>query len=358
MYTVEMILVIFVVMYFLNYLYFFPDIMKQLISINKQIMLHSSSSALLNSKSFDYIYDNNLDLIAFILYNSLSNLYNEFSQKITYYDTIYINNNTPFTCIAFLYNFPQILNAQYMLRSPSNNSLFFMIENNKFSPCYNFTATNDWHFLVINYYPYNESGTNISIYIPNSSFPNVYPDPYSIFIYDVYGRIFNINYVSYQTIPSYNIINISFTPIYSSPIIIVLRLKENSTYPDLKYLLMNRYKIVDYIPNASIVNYSYYKSNWLTIYISNQCFVDNYLHISYNIPPNIFLPAVSNFDIPISLCTGDIQVRYLGRPIVPEFYPQFWNFLKVTNNPTSSLYRSFLIFNKGSSFIIYDTYGS
>jgi len=343
MYLVEILLVAIILLSYLTYLNPTGSPRESIEKLSKSYEVSTICSSL--SKTLQN--DMDIKTLGITDYLTFNGILNDFSQRIERLEIAKVYYNYSYSCISFLYPFPNIENTYFLV----NNSAYFSIWNYKDYPC-SFYATRDWILTIINT---PLPGNNISLDLSSLSLQgwnleNL--DIYSVFSFDSYGNPMKINYIAYDN----TFLNISFQNISQNPpFFILFRIKENSSYPDLTYLAnYNNYSNISSI-NGTIVQLENVEiADWLTIYLDSTCIKNGYIIFDYYIFP---FKIQNMTTMPIQNCYSPYNVIYYKNNFF-EYYSEDLEKIGITNLPSSLGYTCDILLNNGLSLTDIGIYGS
>jgi hypothetical protein len=269
-YLIEIILVVSLILVYVTTLKFPPSFSSYIDSFNRKYILHSGLGSTYNNEFSSYIQRNQFDVISYVYYWLFYGRLSTYDLKMSFYYPINLYNIGNYSCYELLFPFPYLGNIYYTQQVQNNYENFFLIYNRNYNICTNFSSSLDWYEITVN----NYNSSNISLFLNLSNIINQTIDPYSFFAYSIDLYPISINYLNisylitnYGTVP---IVNISFNlpPGYNSPIIILFRAENTSTF---NYLNFNNYQLVNNL-SAQQVSFSFSPFSWETLYISSQCF--------------------------------------------------------------------------------------
>ena len=277
-YSVEVILLMFLLILYVNQLFPSMNIHKNTLYCENTFYLKTLLTSLVNPYINKLLEDFEIDSIAILLKRSLSNVYSGVYLQFNYYDPITLQGNYASSCNLIMYPLPY---------EPNHISL--EVYNSNFIECTNISYDKDWYFLVIS----GLSNAKNSVFSINlTDIFNKYPlanssnlDVYSIFAYDLQGMPLKINEIYYNK----TWLNISLDNIYNNVIFLVFRIKNQSTYSDLTYL-GGRYTISSVpfagttVINSTTPGVYVSKFSWITLAISKDCYSGGKIVVELDYP--------------------------------------------------------------------------
>jgi len=250
----------------------FPNIELRKISIDceNDFYIKTLLTSLINSKVMVLLDDFEVDSIAILLKRSISDFFEGVLIRFKYYEPVYFQNDSSSTCNVLLYPLPY-----------GSHDFALEVYDKNMIKCNNVSYDDDWDFIIISGLP--KSNFSVSISVNLTDFLNTYSlgnsknlDPYSIFVFDLNGYPLKVKKIYYDG----TWLNLTFNNMYNDAVLLVLRIKNSSSYANLTYLA-GRYEIsatafsTNYIYNSTSPGTYMSKFSWITLAIDRTCYRGN-----------------------------------------------------------------------------------